>query len=372
MSECESTGNSFGFYDTFFDYNYMYDRTDEPATSPLVLVHSDQARRNLTTLPALGIKAGVKSWFRRCLDHLIRLGSDPRRAQLHRALILSRLVRAYLYDCRRFARAAHLTDPFRTVLRRGLIYCEWHTHWRKVRRFRRRAPGFGSAKIRSLLHEVQQYQSKFGCDEVSFATVGVLRGIQHFHARTGHFERDWEIALSTLEDAEIRAGRPASDGIPNIQLTRAEIQAALPQDPEAFFWRRCSVRQFERGSIDRGLLERAIRLAQKAPSVCNRQSARVLIYTDPDEMRIVLKHQDGNAGFGHDVAAVMVVTSDLSCFYKDGERNQAFVDDGGMFAVSLVYALHSLGLGSCLLNWSRDPREDTRNCDASSACRTTK
>jgi nitroreductase len=44
------------------------------------------------------------------------------------------------------------------------------------------------------------------------------------------------------------------------------------------------------------------------------------------------------------------VTSDLKCFTGVTERNEAYVD-GGMFAMSLLYALHHQGVGACPLNW---------------------
>jgi nitroreductase len=46
-----------------------------------------------------------------------------------------------------------------------------------------------------------------------------------------------------------------------------------------------------------------------------------------------------------------VVCSEFDIFEKLDERNQGWID-GGLFAMTLVYALHSLGLGSCMLNWS--------------------
>ena len=48
---------------------------------------------------------------------------------------------------------------------------------------------------------------------------------------------------------------------------------------------------------------------------------------------------------------VALVSVDLGHFAKVGERNQAFIE-GGIFATSFVYALHTLGLGSCMLNLS--------------------
>lgn len=65
-----------------------------------------------------------------------------------------------------------------------------------------------------------------------------------------------------------------------------------------------------------------------------------------------LRWQPGNRGFGHLASRALVVTVDLQAFSGPGERNQAWVD-GGMFAMSLLYALHSLGYGACPLAWSQ-------------------
>lgn len=301
----------------------------------------------------------ARDFWRRVENRLARVTSDRRRVRLFRAMTPLRLAWAYWYDARRFSRAAHLTDAFKNRRTAGAHLLRGAHALEKGQALPAPRPGFGAEKIRELLSDTARYHQQFGCDEVSFTVVGILRGMQRFHERTGHPWDEWEAALQSLEATESRIGGNVCAGIDSVPLTRAEVLAALPSDPEAFFRRRCSVRQFAPGPIDRATLERAVVLAQKTPSVCNRQCARVHIYTDPGEMRSVLKHQDGNTGFGHEVGAVMVITSDLSCFYKEGERNQGFVD-GGLFAMSLVYALHSLGLGSCLLNWSRGPHDDQK------------
>ena len=100
-------------------------------------------------------------------------------------------------------------------------------------------------------------------------------------------------------------------------------------------------------------------LAQTAPSVCNRQSCKAYVYTGQADKDRILALQDGNGGFGSTAGAIIVCTSDLSAFYKPGERNQGFVD-GGLFAMSLVYALHALGAASCMLNWSHVAHRDRK------------
>jgi len=64
-------------------------------------------------------------------------------------------------------------------------------------------------------------------------------------------------------------------------------------------------------------------------------------------------------GFGEDIPVLLVLTSDLEWFVSAQERNQAWID-GGMFAMSLVLALHSFGLGTCCLNWCATPEQDEK------------
>ncbi|RCJ14711.1 nitroreductase [Nostoc sp. ATCC 43529] len=92
-------------------------------------------------------------------------------------------------------------------------------------------------------------------------------------------------------------------------------------------------------------------MAQKTPSVCNRQSSKVYVFSSDEDKRKVLSYQSGNRGFGDQASKVLIVVSDLENFTLIGERNQCWID-GGMYAMSLVYALHSLGLATCCLNWS--------------------
>ena len=97
------------------------------------------------------------------------------------------------------------------------------------------------------------------------------------------------------------------------------------------------------------MIKKAISIAQSTPSVCNRQTWRTHVFLDKEQIKEILKYQNGNRGFGEDAAAILIVTASLPYFIGVGERNQAFID-GGMYAMTLVYALHSLGLGTCCLN----------------------
>jgi nitroreductase len=69
--------------------------------------------------------------------------------------------------------------------------------------------------------------------------------------------------------------------------------------------------------------------------------------------------QSGCFGFGDTADFLAVITTDISSFVGAHERNQSFVD-GGMYAMSFLYALHCKGLGGCPLHWMLPPRRSQK------------
>ena len=121
-------------------------------------------------------------------------------------------------------------------------------------------------------------------------------------------------------------------------------------DPAEFFTSRHSVRNFSAAQVNRDDVLEAIRLATYSPSVCNRQPWKVRLFSGDSALR-VLQHQNGNSGFRTNIPMLLLVSAEIGYFYGPGERNQAWIE-GGIFASSLVWALHGLGLNSCMLNLS--------------------
>jgi nitroreductase len=141
-------------------------------------------------------------------------------------------------------------------------------------------------------------------------------------------------------------------------IKREEILSGSSIDAKSFFQSRHSIRCFDPAhpaSIDQ--INEAIALARYTPSVCNRQTWRVIICASTKAKEAALSLQNGNKGFGHLASHVLIVASDRSGFASIGERNQPWIE-GGLFSMSLVYALHALGLGTCCLNWSVDNQRD--------------
>ena len=131
------------------------------------------------------------------------------------------------------------------------------------------------------------------------------------------------------------------------KLKREAVLSARSIDSQAFFSSRHSIRCFDATQpvcMDR---IRSVRLASHTPSVCNRQTWRVFVSQSEHAKAAALSLQNGNKGFGHLASHVLIVASDRACFASIGERNQPWIE-GGLYAMSLVYASTPLTRNCCL------------------------
>ncbi|MFV0469671.1 MAG: nitroreductase family protein [Dysgonomonas sp.] len=140
-------------------------------------------------------------------------------------------------------------------------------------------------------------------------------------------------------------------------IRKSDILQAIDFDFESFFNSRYSIRDFSSDDVDVKLIEKAIDIAQKYPSVCNRQGARVYLIKNKSLVQEHLNYQNGNRGFKECINKLIIVTVDLSVFENANERNQAYID-GGIYLMGLLLSLHSQGLGSVTLNWSTFKNQD--------------
>ncbi|MCC6984050.1 MAG: nitroreductase family protein [Bauldia sp.] len=269
-----------------------------------------------------------------------------RTVQMPRSL---HLFRNFAYDARRYARYSVPVSEIprdRETLGSHLTF-QYHK-LEKGLSLPHPKPGFGAEAIRKVTVLAREFGTRFGEQAVLDSARGAVRSVV-------------EAAPADIEPYVIAPGFLGDDrsnetgGI--LEVTRQEIHESSRRDLSGFFAHRYSVRDFDDLPVDPELLARALAMAQKAPSVCNRQSGRAHVFMTPKKMQAALAHQNGNRGFGFRARAVLVITSDLRAFVNAGERNQCWVD-GGLFAMSVVYALHSLGLGCCMLNWSMEAAAD--------------
>ena len=122
------------------------------------------------------------------------------------------------------------------------------------------------------------------------------------------------------------------------------------QSMRALAIERRSVRWFEKRPVGRDILIEAIKIAQLAPSACNRQPWRVHAYEGRDAIDSMLSLQNGNSGFGHRIPLLLIICADARSFFDGTERHEPYLDSG-LFLMTLILALQASGLASCCLNW---------------------
>ena len=113
---------------------------------------------------------------------------------------------------------------------------------------------------------------------------------------------------------------------------------------------RRSVRWFQRKTVPRDLVEKAVTIAGLSPSACNRQPFEFRFYDEPDLLRQVASLPSGTVGFSDNFPLVGVVLGNLGHYYDEKDRHVIYID-GAMAAMSLILALETLGLSSCCINW---------------------
>jgi nitroreductase len=267
-----------------------------------------------------------------------------------------RLHQNYAYDRNRFGRYSSADSIFnRQVHLQSWIAGDAHKI-EKALSLRSPRPGFGVAVVSRLVENLERHFVDYGTDEICVTAIDALKEYVEYNTRYGfeNLELDKKLEgfclLQKQDHYDLRQGG-------SIPVKRDDILRKSSLDLEGFFESRHSIRHFSDKPVPREMVERAIRLALKTPSVCNRQSWRVHAFSEPNILKEVIACQKGNAGFGEQIRTVLVVTSNTETFFSVGERNQCWID-GGMFSMSLVYALHSLGLGSICLNWSVERAAD--------------
>lgn len=141
----------------------------------------------------------------------------------------------------------------------------------------------------------------------------------------------------------------------------APVASELAQwELEDFFSSRFSLRDFASDlTLSAETIRKIASIASSTPSVCNRQTGRLHFYQEPTLIETILNEQQGSNGFKESISNLCIVTVKTSLFTGPRERNQRWID-GGLYAMTTVWGMHSLGLGTCMLNWSRFSNETSR------------
>lgn len=264
------------------------------------------------------------------------------------------LLRNEMYDARRYhANTASKAVPMDDDQLRARLFQRAHSIEKGLAMPEVRA-GFGAAPLGELRDLLAEHEHR-NLDRTDPAYQMARHAIGQYVAF--HCDQDAPLPEALSFVRALGEAQPDSSRGGYQQLEAAATRKAGAGDFASLVAARRSVRMFSDEPVDPALVSQAVALALRSPSVCNRQSARARYVTDRVLLDKLLAVQGGSRGFGHQVPGVLVVTSYLGIFRSASERNQCWVD-GGLFAMSLLFGLTYVGLGSCSLNWSADMVKD--------------
>ncbi len=258
---------------------------------------------------------------------------------------------------RRFLKYSFLGTKCRDERQYEAVITRWYHTIEKGLAYTNFRAGFGKRNLDLLLTSMENYISDGYSPKQFFyeTALSVLSAYQEKNARYGYTDEKLNTRIAKLP------GEPNDLGgtIDNACISLSDVQKLNYKE---FVYSRHSMRHFSTEAINKESVEKAISIAQKTPSACNRQGWQARIVLDKELMKKVLQYQNGNEGFGHEFGGLICVTGDLRCFNRDRELYQVYID-AGMYAQSILNALHFENIASVPLSGSLTMSQEKNVCN---------
>lgn len=201
--------------------------------------------------------------------------------------------------------------------------------------------GFGKAKALSILEDLLILHNIGGKLEFINLSLSALNDYIEYNKGKGADMGEVEAKLIDVSQS-LSISFSEHKGI--ITLNYPEILQDAKSDFTRFSQSRYSVRDFSDDPIDLDNIRKALKMAERTPSACNRQSWRIHVYKETNMKNKLFKLQGGSKGFYESMQCAILVCVDLNK-YAISEMNLPYVD-GGLYAMNLIYSLHYYGLAT--------------------------
>lgn len=195
--------------------------------------------------------------------------------------------------------------------------------------------GFGKNAYTQLIEALEAFiQNDYNRNSIAFLSgISVLNEYVLKHQETSV---DVSYIKSKLE--KLNGNRKIEELGGIFTLHKNQIITASKSNFETLAMNRYSVRDYSNKVIDDEKISKALQIASKTPSVCNRQPWNIYILKNKELINNVLEVQGGFIGHGNNIGALILIASNNHFLSDYTERNQGFTDCG-MFSMSLIYAL---------------------------------
>lgn len=205
--------------------------------------------------------------------------------------------------------------------------------------------GFGHEKQKimiSLMEELRNSKDGFHIEAVMMA-FSALKAYVDYHTVREYDDEMIKRITKYLSTYSISFDTKEYGGVMKVDKEGMNVDR---EAAEKLFVTRHSIRDFEDSEVDESVLMCAVKLAQRAPSACNRQGVRVYIinHNHADTLK---KWTTGTGGFEKAIKEFILITAKQSVY--DVHESYQYIVSASMYAAYLSLSLHAYGLGACVI-----------------------
>ena len=142
-------------------------------------------------------------------------------------------------------------------------------------------------------------------------------------------------------------------------LTKEDLKKDYNIDYKKFIKSIHSTRNYKNQELKIEDIKVAIEMAKYSPSACNRQYIKVHYYPTGKMGQNFIYYSLGKEGLYLTGINTFIITFDVNGLGADGERNQGYFN-AGSFAANLVNAFHSLGIGTCFIQFANSVNDEEK------------
>lgn len=208
--------------------------------------------------------------------------------------------------------------------------------------------GFGQEKAAKLIERLSKYFELYGRENRDFLAypLSTLQSYIMYSETNGTKLPELKAAFEKLcERVPGLKTDVATGGVR--ESTRKDLLEMCDKGFESLLLSRHSLRYFSQEPVGRDVISKALQMAQRTPSACNRQGWITHVFCGEESVRLMY-WQEGCRGCEDGFRQSVLVTANLKAFLSH-EVFQAYID-GGLYAMNLINAFHSLGIGTIPLS----------------------
>lgn len=204
--------------------------------------------------------------------------------------------------------------------------------------------GFGQERVRQVLELCQKCIDKYGANSIEVQST--LNDLDEYNRV--HQENQFKLPSDIQDSLEnILEHRMSNEKINSMCFTPITFFKECSTFSE-FAFSRHTCRSYSDKPVDIEKIIKCVKVAQTAPSACNRQSTHVYIISSEKYKNVVRLFQNGSRGFAEYADKFILLTTDQYAW--DIRQEKSGFIDVGIFAMNLLYAFHEEHICACTLN----------------------